>query len=374
MKHPIFVHTDEGIQSSINSVPYLIDEGDSIDISFTVIDNSSYIKEILIEDIPEYTNIQEATLHIINVQNPVFITATIMSAANNNLSTTLDSVSRDTTVSSSYNSSFCCGVRSVKLSLQEDGAVIGTVSGLPGDVYSAMRYVMSGVDDANAGDKYTITSWRTEGALLTISAISTVTKAYEKIANSAIFKTIPNDIYNLYISGIIPRSIQNPLDAPDSEIFIRTSDIYGTDGWTVQDILDTLEINAHVPSAFNYHVPQLTVTRGTPIISVLHNLLPIPGLLIERDVRHSNGTVRYSITIAKGRGRFTGTKCKTIGSSTKVTTYKPVVLGQLGEPLYIDAPNPPTIDTPTYACTFSLIKSIFNTDFSESIVHTESVL
>jgi hypothetical protein len=338
------------------------------------------IRNIIRDGVVVYSNVKEATIRIVDICNPVFITATITTTLDSTettlsgvVSRDLDIVSRGTSFDNTNGSDFCCGIRSVKLSLQEDGAIVGTVTGLPGDVYNAMRFVMSGVVNPIASiDKYTITSWREDGPLITLSAISTVTDAYEKISTSAIFKTIPQDIYDLHISGIIPRSIQNPLDAPDSTIYIRSSDIYGTDGWTVQDILDTLNIDAVVPSSFNYHVYQLTVTRGAPIISLLHNLLPIPGLLIERNYSATAGSASYYITIAKGYGYFYGTECKIVGSSQKEILYSPTIIGQLGEPLYIDAPNPSGIDTANLKCTFNLIKGIFNIDESTVYSHTDT--
>lgn len=223
-----------------------------------------------------------------------------------------------------YTDSNCCGIKNISLSLNEDGSISASVTGLPGDVYAVMNSIMRVEDNA-----YTIDSRRIDGVNITISATSDINDSYAKIPKAAIFKTIPSDIYSLHMSGIISRSMQSPLEAPDSDVYIRWSDMYGTDGWTVREILKILHVDAEIPSNFNYHVYQLNVSRGSPIMSLLHNLLPIPGLVIER--RHS----RYYVSVADGHPGFRGNACQVIGASSKTKDYETVVAGTQGEPRYI---------------------------------------
>ncbi len=218
----------------------------------------------------------------------------------------------------------CCGVKNISLSLQEDGSISATVTGFEADVYIVMNEIMRVQNNA-----YTINSRRIQGAMLTISATSDQDDTYEKIPAGAIFKTIPKDIYDLHMSGIIHRSMQSPLEAPDSDVYIKYSDMYGTNGWRVSEILKMLDINAHIPSAFDYHVYQLTASRGSPIISFIHKLLPVSGLIVEK---RFGG---YYVSIAKGSAYFAGNTCLIVGQTSKTTKYRTVVAGLPGEPRYI---------------------------------------
>lgn len=222
----------------------------------------------------------------------------------------------------------CCSVKTMSLTKQEDGSITASVTGLEGDLAAVLSLLMR-VEN----NDYTVSSWRREGAYITATATSNVNNSFEKIPTGMIFKTIPQDIYDLHMSDIIPRSIHSPLEAPDSEVRIKPStDIYGAEGgWKVSDILKELRIKAEVPANFDYHVYQLTANRGAPVISLLHNLLPIPGLIIERYFG------RYYINIANGTGYFGAPYCELVGTSSKTQTYDNIVVGVPGEPRYIDA-------------------------------------
>lgn len=227
--------------------------------------------------------------------------------------------------SSANTASACCGVKHLSLTKMEDGSISASLTGLEADVEVALATIMK-----SDYDEYTITSWRKEGANITVTAVSDISNTFEKVKRSAIFKTIPGDIYDTHTEGLVTRSMQSPLEAPDSSVFIRRSNMYGTDGWTVKEIIDELGIDAYVPANFNYHVYQMSANRGSPVMSVLHSLLPIPGLIIERQ----NG--RYYINIANGTGAYTGTICEFMGESTKTEEYDTTVAGVPGEPLYIE--------------------------------------
>ena len=383
MSQPIFISLGEGVTSSHPVSPILVKEGDSLDIVFTSTKANEVLSNVTLNGLVVANGVKTHTVKLTNITDPKFITAKATLATTltpSSSSIAGSSIARDGSVIlkdiTALGNDSCCGIKSVRLALQEDGSVVGTVSGLESDVYDIMNFVMSGAPSASSETKYRITSWRVDGVITTLSAMSTVSDTYEKIETSAIFKTIPQDIYDMHISGVIPRSIQNPLESPDSTIYIRGSDIYGTDGWTVQEIFDILGIDATVPSGFNYHVYQLTVTRGTPVISLLHNLLPIPGLVIERRAVFAGpkGTIgSYYINIAKGRGSFSGSQCKVVSKSSKTTVYTPTIIGQLGEPKYIKEPDPAPV-TPTLEYTLNLVKGVFSIDKTVTTSHTESII
>ena len=388
LMHPVFIAVPEGVEVFPKDSPTLVEDGSSLELYFKSSTPNKLLKNIKINGQIVVAEAYQKTIRIDNIIGPKFVTVgdALVEQPPDEATPVVDARSRGSVSGSLPSPVFttypntgagtsepCCGIKSVKLAMQEDGSVVGTVSGFASDVYDIMDYVMSGSPTASGGSGYKVTSWREDGVITTLTAMSIVTDAYEKLPTSAVFRTVPTEIYDLYLSQIIPRSIQNPLDTPDTEVYIRPSDTYGTDGWTVQDILDTLRIDANVPSAFNYHVYQLTVTRGAPVISLMYNLLPIPGLVIERQVSwvSEQGTLAsYYITVAKGRGSFSGNTCKTVGSSSTTEHYMPTVVGLLGEPLYIEEveqpdeipPPPEAPDAQGTKLTLNLIGGVFGID------------
>jgi len=219
------------------------------------------------------------------------------------------------------NISACCGVKNISMSLNDDGSTSASVTGLRDDAIAVLDHLMYGA--------YTIDSLREEGINVTITGTSVDNDVYEVVPSGAIFKTIPSDIYALHMDAIVTRTMQSPLDAPDSDIYIRSSDIYGTDGWTCSEIVRILNIDATIPSSFDYHVYQLSVTRGTPIISFLSSLFPFPGLIIERVGSH------YYVNQASGRATISPIGwyvCSLQASSSKSKRYDVTVVGAPGEP------------------------------------------
>lgn len=388
LMHPVFIAAPEWVQISPKDSPTLVEDGSSLDVFIKSTVPDKLVQNIKINGQVVVIEAYEKIIHLTNIVGPRFVTvgdAVDVSEIVEDPSIIADLESRSKVVAGSLpksapvvsvqrdNTPACCGIKNVKLAMQEDGSVVGTVSGFAADVYDIMDYVMSGSPTASGGGGYRITSWREDGVITTITAMSIVADSYEKIPTSAVFKTMPTEIYDLYISQIIPRSIQNPLDTPDTEVYIRPSNTYGTNGWTVQEILDTLKINAKVPSGFNYHVYQLSVTRGAPVISLMYNLLPIPGLMIERQINtiaDEDTIASYYITVAKGSGYFSGNICKTVGSSSAIEMYSPTIVGLLGEPLYIEEVEqpddlPPPDDAPDAqgtSITLNLIGGVFGVD------------
>ena len=384
-KHPVFISVPEGVIVNPPVNPVLVDEGTQITITLQPVRSTDVLINIRVNGVVEYERVHQKNLVIQNILGPVFVTVEAVINENEEYNvqvssekdlTWTDSSDQSCVISTSRGSDHCCGVKSIRLSHQEDGSIVGTVSGLAGDVYDIMYYVMSG-SPAIPGvqGKYRVTSWREDGPIITLTATSVASTAYEKIQTSAVYKTIPQEIFDLHMSNIITRSMQNPLESPDSNINIRASNIYGTDGWTVQEILDDLGIEATVPSGFNYHVYQLTVTKGAPVISLMHNLLPIPGLVIERkDYLHdTNSIAGYYITVAKGNGYFSGDLCKVVGTSSKTDEYVPTVVGLPGEPLYVIGAQQPAA-TDELQLTVNLIGGVFSIDKTVAKVHTDSII
>lgn len=361
-KYPVFISFPEGVSVTPAQSPVLVTAGESLSVYVSVLNSDDVFGSIVVNSTEVMSQGRDYVVKLENITEPKFVVV-------RNVGPLTSVVSSDDP---------CCGIKNVRLSLQEDGSIISSVSGLQQDVYSVMHSVMSGTPSSplvnnTVSGRYRITAWHEEGHITTVTATSIVNDTFEKIPTSASFKTIPSDIYNLHMSGIITRSMHNPLDEPDTLIYIRSSDLYGTNGWTVQEILDTLRIDAKVPAAFNYHVYQLNITRGAPVISLMYNLLPIPGLVIERKrhVKSSNYIASYYITLANGKGNFSGIECKVLGSSSRTTKFKTTVVGLPGEPRYVDAYSS-SGGTSTMQVTYNLIGGVFSIDYAESILHTES--
>ena len=104
-----------------------------------------------------------------------------------------------------------------------------------------------------------------------------------RVMKSAIFKTVSQDVLTLYKTKVFTQDIVPASQLPEAAVYIKPSDdIYESQGWTVLDIIDTLELNVAIPSVYNYHITQFMVMAGTPIVSVIQSLIPIPGLIIRR--------------------------------------------------------------------------------------------
>ena len=361
---PVFITKPDQVNADPSISPILVDEGSSFHVTFSTEHISEMLDIITVNGSSVVVNSRRYTVTVNNIKNPVFI------------------VVRDTRpVSISPGNSghdACCGIKHMQLALQEDGSISGSMSGLKADVYEMVAVMMSSAVTSRPGSSaFRVTSFREDGPIVTISATSVVNDTFEKLPTSAVFKTVPQEIYDLHVSGIIARSMQNPLEAPDSQIYIRSSDVYGTDGWTVQEILELLGIKAIVPAAFNYHVYQLSVSRGAPVISLMHNLLPIPGLIIERVTSVSSSTIiaSYYISTARGTGRFNGTACVVTGNSSRTMDYDTTIVGLPGEPKYITATST-TIGNANNSMTLNLIGGIFSIDTSttenrvETAAHT----
>lgn len=224
----------------------------------------------------------------------------------------------------------CCSVRSLSVAKQADGTISVTVTALRDDAEVIAKDIIR-----EFSSEFQITSWRDEPPLRTVTAISKNSDMNHKIPKSGIFKSIPTEIYNLYQSGLYHRSIIPVTYEPDAERFIKPSDdIYGAKGWTCQEIFDELGLKVLIPSGLNYHVYQLSVQKNTPVLSLLRTLFPIPGILIY----HYHG--KFYVTMpSRDPIPDARDQCRLVGESENEVDYKHEVIGQQGEPLYIDTDN-----------------------------------
>lgn len=104
-----------------------------------------------------------------------------------------------------------------------------------------------------------------------------------KINKTVIFKSIYKDIVDIHKNCYIPTDIVPPLQIEkDSVVFIkRCESIYEDDGWTVRDIFDKLGVDVIFPSSWNYHVTNFQCKAWTPIVQIIQNLFPVPGVVVK---------------------------------------------------------------------------------------------
>ena len=129
-----------------------------------------------------------------------------------------------------------------------------------------------------------ITSVTQSGAITSVSFVDkTQDVAKLRVEKSAIFKTITEDVYQLYTSGILTTDIVPGNMAPQAEVYVKSSkDVFESRGWLVGQIFSVLGLDVQFPSAWDYYVTELSVTSGLPIITLVQNLFPFPALLIHR--------------------------------------------------------------------------------------------
>lgn len=223
----------------------------------------------------------------------------------------------------------CCAIRNLSMTKQADGTITCTVTGFPDEIQPIAVKIIS-----NYGSVYQISSWKDDPPLRTITVVSkSSSDLNHKIKQSGIFKTVPLELYNLHRNGLFHQSIIPPNYEPGSQRFIRPStDIYGTDGWTVRDIFEELNIKVNLPSSLNYHVYQLNVQEGAPILSVLRTLFPIPGI----NIYAYHGRFYVSLPTTDPIPELKD-MCELVGSVTDTVEYEHEVVGMQGEPLFIDS-------------------------------------
>ena len=114
-----------------------------------------------------------------------------------------------------------------------------------------------------------------------------------RLKETALFKSVSKDTLTLYNSGIIPQDIVPANALPQATVFIKEcEDVYETNGWTVREIINRLDLDVQFPNFMNYHITQLTAQAGTPIISLIQSLFPYPGI----SLKNIDGTIVVSTT------------------------------------------------------------------------------
>ena len=213
----------------------------------------------------------------------------------------------------------CCGVKSAMFSRQSDGSLLVSATGLKDDVLAFLdQYTSSGKITSSERQAHLYTYTKTD-----LSKLDT----FNKIETSGIFKSVPRPILNIYESEYTKKSFIPPTQDPDAAIYLRsTDDPYGVQGgWTVRDIIDTLDIPVSLPASLNYNVYELTVRRGMPIVTLLQSLFPIPGIC----VRLFHGT--YYVALPTREIALTSSIiCDLTGEGRSTTTYTYEVSGLQG--------------------------------------------
>lgn len=149
-----------------------------------------------------------------------------------------------------------------------------------------------------------------------------------KVPVSAIFKSVSEEVVKLHESKIIPTEIVSPIANPEAEVFIKScQSLYEDDGWTVREILDVLDVKVYFPAAWNYHVTQLTVQAGTPVVSLLSNLFPFPAVTFS-----SLGKI---IIVGSSARLQPPANCTIVSQSEDTRYFHLTVIGQPGEVRYI---------------------------------------
>lgn len=171
-----------------------------------------------------------------------------------------------------------------------DGTIIISVSALPDDLPKTLN--IGGLDFE------LLSRSNKSGLVQTATFVSQALSVdHVRVAQSYTYKNIPDSVLEYYARTITPRAHVVDLNQPTSVLRIRcVSDPWINDeseGWCVVDVLNDLGVGSvSIPSAFNYIINEVQIKAGTPIASVIHSLLPIPGLLVTVD---ENRNIRVSV-------------------------------------------------------------------------------
>jgi hypothetical protein len=233
----------------------------------------------------------------------------------------------------SYRAITCC--KRLSLSKSQDGSVSISVTALQGDI----AYMKS--DMENSPDTIRVVSYKIEGAYASISIV--VRSEQDSIIKSRrdyLFKSLPDNIINMYNHYMYPKVIMPSIAEPDLDIRVRgTTDWFGGTGWKVSEILTTLfedtDFEYSIPNALDYYVYEFRVKRGTPIISILQSLMPFPGLIISH---FGNKFFVNSVPASVPDYPISGF-CYETGKTVNMYKYKIIVSGLTAWPLAINFQN-----------------------------------
>lgn|GEM_PF-4203434 len=232
-------------------------------------------------------------------------------------------------------------IQKLKLSKRQDGSVQITVVLAQGE--SLYEEIRSGVDWLlpfygnslpNGGENEV--SIVSEQDLVTKQSITYLVKSemdsYVRINKSFSFRSIPNGLLAVYSHILMPKAIIPSINEPDLQIKVRpTDDVYGAEGWTVKEIFDELKLKVEIPAVLNYHVYELNVKAGTPVIAMLQTLFPFPGVNINRF--GNSFYVNFSDKPSWNKILYT---CKKTGYTKQEVRYFNTIVGEMAEPLYVE--------------------------------------
>lgn len=220
--------------------------------------------------------------------------------------------------------SLCSMCKSISMSKNPDGTISITVVGWMDNADKLCQAAMNMISS-----EYKIIGSSEDGGFRTIVAVSEKNKdSAVKVKNSGIFKSIPKDIYDLYASGLFYRSIVPANVSPGVGRYIKESDdIYGAQGWTVQEIFSMIGGNVSVPAGLDYHVYEANITKGAPLSSVIRSFFPLPGVTIA----NRNGSLYINLPGQEREPSIEGTCVEDIGVQETITKYSYKVIGLQGE-------------------------------------------
>lgn len=257
----------------------------------------------------------------------------------------------------------CAMCKSVSMTKNADGTVSVSVTAF-GDAAEQVCKTIIGSIDAS----YKVVSVTEDPPYSSITCTSDKNKDTRvTVKKAGIFKTIPTEVYELHKRGLFFKSIVPNTYSPESGRYIKQSeDIYGAVGWTVSEILTSIGANVSIPSSLNYHVYEMSITKGTPLVSILRSLFPSPGITIANynNKLYVNLPTAGSAVDSTVDSLLSGGICdiKTINVSENTTQYAYKVVGLQGEPKNVQSDTETGEDSEggsTMKITFNLAGGVF---------------
>lgn len=232
----------------------------------------------------------------------------------------------------------CAMCRNISMTKNADGTIHVSVTAFGKE--TALKVAKAIISKFDA--KYQVTALREDPPWMTCTCMSEKNKdSNVPIQQAGIFKSIPGEIYDLHQRKLFFKSIVPGTLNPSAARYIkRSDDIYGAEGWTTSEILSAIGANVSPPASLSYHVYQMTIQKGVPLVSVLRSMFPIPGLTISNYDGHLYITLPDSSTGAEVANivENSGSICDIVhGGESKTTTefaYK--VVGVHGEPKTVE--------------------------------------
>jgi hypothetical protein len=229
----------------------------------------------------------------------------------------------------------CC--KRMNLSRSQDGTITLTVVALKGDA-DHLAETVEGYQDGVAR----VTSVKADGAFTTVTVvIRSEQDSMLKIRKELVFKSIPRNMWDMYCHFMFPKAIMPTPSEPDLVIRVKqTDDWFGATGWTISSIFKELKVDLEIAAALDYHVYELRAKQGTPIISLLQSLLPVPGIVIMQYAQK----FYVNIVDASSPSAPVGTSCVEVGRNTNYWEYTGIVHGLTAEPKEIEGLDQEEID------------------------------